>query len=130
MHFERAAGKHPIDTSKLADQFMRNSRTNDTPSDDGSDSADNNVFPDLGFDNSEAVNLHIRGLLAIEICRVIRSNGWSQRKAATIMGIPQPRVAEVMRMKLHHYTIDLLLKYLDKLGRKITIVIGPKDEVA
>jgi predicted XRE-type DNA-binding protein len=89
-----------------------------------------NIFKDLGFPDDEAENLHIRGLLAIEIGRVIKENGWTQRQAAKEMGIGQPRIAEVMKMRLDHYSVDLLIKYLDKLGRRVSLVVEKKTEVA
>jgi predicted XRE-type DNA-binding protein len=89
-----------------------------------------NIFKDLGFPDEEAENLHIRGLLAIEIGRIVKENGWTQRQAAKEMGIGQPRVAEVMKMRLDHYSIDLLIKYLDKLGRRVSLVVEKKTEVA
>ncbi len=42
----------------------------------------------------------------------------------------QPRIAEIMKMKLDHYTIDLLLKYLNRLGGRASLILGEKDEVA
>jgi hypothetical protein len=35
-----------------------------------------------------------------------------------------------MSMKLEHYSVDLLLKYLDKLGRLVSFVVEVKDDVA
>ncbi len=89
-----------------------------------------NVFKDFGFPADEAVNLLIRGQLAVQIINIIEKNGWSQRRAAKEMGVSQPRIAEIFKMKIDHYSIDMLLKYLDKLGQKVSFVIEPKNDVA
>jgi predicted XRE-type DNA-binding protein len=89
-----------------------------------------NIFKDLGFPEAEAVNLLARGELALEIRNVIQKNGWSQRRAASEMGVPQPRIAEIMSMRINHYSIDLLVKYLDKLGKRVSFVIEAKEDVA
>jgi predicted XRE-type DNA-binding protein len=94
------------------------------------DVGSDNIFKDLGFPDDEAVNLQLRGSLAIEISNIIEENGWTQRKAARELGVSQPRIAEIMKTKIDHYSIDLLLKYLDKLGRRISFVIKRKDDVA
>ena len=82
-----------------------------------------NIFEDLGFLEEEAANMLARGQLAIEIRKIIEANGWSQREAAQHMGIAQPRIAEVMKMKIEKFTIDTLIKYLGKLNRKVSLVI-------
>jgi predicted XRE-type DNA-binding protein len=86
-----------------------------------------NIFKDLGFTDEEATNFFVRGQLAIEITNLIIGRGWSQRKAAQELGVSQPRIAEIMSMKLDLYTIDTLLKYLDKLGQKVSFKVEPKE---
>jgi predicted XRE-type DNA-binding protein len=88
----------------------------------------NNIFRDLGFSDEEAANLHLRGLLAIKISEIIKQKGWSQRQAAREIGVPQPRIAEIMKSRIDHYSIDLLIKYIDKLGFQVSIDVEPKTE--
>jgi predicted XRE-type DNA-binding protein len=90
-----------------------------------------NIFVDLGFSQPEAANLYVRGQLALEIRKLIQANGWSQREAARKMEIAQPRVAEVMKMRIENFSIDTLVNYLSKLGCKVSMVVEPNsDEVA
>ncbi len=86
-----------------------------------------NVFEDIGFSKEQAINLLVRADLMIEIRRIIRGNGWSQRKAAKELGVAQPRIAEIMGLKIDCFSVDALLKYLDKLGQKISFDIKPKE---
>ena len=89
-----------------------------------------NIFKDLGFSDEEAASMHTRGQLAIEIKKIIEAHGWSQREAAKEMGIAQPRVAEIIKMRIEHFTIDTLIKYLGKLHHKVSVVVEPEDDVA
>ena len=90
-----------------------------------------NIFRDLGFPEDEAVSMQARGQLAIEIRKIIEAEGWSQREAARKMGVAQPRIAEVMKMRIENFSIDTLIKYLGKLNRKVSLVVeAASDEVA
>jgi predicted XRE-type DNA-binding protein len=89
-----------------------------------------NIFVDLGFSEDEAVSLLARSELAMEIRNIIEEKGWTQHRAAKEMGVAQPRIAEIMKMRLEHYSIDQLLKYLNKLGRRVSFVIEKKNRVA
>jgi predicted XRE-type DNA-binding protein len=122
--------KHRKDGKTERGKHMRKLRKDGSDTEMAFEVGSGNIFQDLGFPDDEAENLHIRGLLAIEIGKIIKENGWTQRQAAKEMGIGQPRVAEVMKMRLDHYSVDLLLKYLDKLGRRVLLVVEKKAEVA
>jgi predicted XRE-type DNA-binding protein len=83
-----------------------------------------NIFVDLGFPKEQAVNMLARANLMGVIRLAIQENGWTQSHAARVLNISQPRVAEIMGMKTQHYSVDLLLKLLDRLGRKVTFVVA------
>lgn len=89
-----------------------------------------NIFKDLGFPDDQAVNLLARADLMIQIRRIIKERGWSQRKAARELDVAQPRIAEIMGLKIDCFSVDALLKYLDKLGQRVSFVVEPKEEVA
>ena len=89
-----------------------------------------NIFVDLGFPEEEAVNMLVRANLMGTIRQIIRGNGWTQEQAAKILKVKQPRVAEIMSMKTQHYSIDLLMKLLDRLGRRVSVTVENKSEVA
>jgi predicted XRE-type DNA-binding protein len=80
-----------------------------------------NVFKDIGFSDAEAQSLLIRSTLMIEIERIVRANGWTQAKAAKILGITQPRVSEIMSDHVDLFTVDTLIKYLSMLGREVSV---------
>lgn len=89
-----------------------------------------NIFKDLGFSNEEAVNLLARADLMSHIRSLIQEHGWSQRQAARELGVPQPRIAEIMGMRTERFSVDLLLKYIDKLGQRVHFMFTDKSEVA
>jgi predicted XRE-type DNA-binding protein len=55
-----------------------------------------NVFRDLGF-REEAEHLLVRADLMIQVQKLIESRGLKQRTAIKILGVPQPRVSDLLR---------------------------------
>jgi predicted XRE-type DNA-binding protein len=80
-----------------------------------------NVFKDMGIPDEEATYLVMRSDLMIEIEKTIKSRGWTQAHAAKIIGVAQPRIAELFSSRIDLFSIDTLIKYLYKLGREVTI---------
>ena len=60
-----------------------------------------------------------RAELMLKLRDIIQENGWTQREAARILGVGQPRVAEIMSFNTKYFSVDLLLKYLSKLGMQV-----------
>ena len=86
-----------------------------------------NVFKDIGYSDSEAANLMARAELMLKLRDIIQENGWTQREAARILGVGQPRVAEIMSFNTKYFSVDLLLKYLSKLGMQVEFSFKNKD---
>lgn len=82
-----------------------------------------NVFADLGFPPEEAINMLARAELMGALRQILRDSGWTQVEAAKVLNVAQPRVAEIMSMKTQLYSVDLLMKLLNKLGRRVSISI-------
>jgi len=58
----------------------------------------------------------------LKVRDIIQENEWSQREAARILGVGQPRIAEIMSFNTKDFSVDMLLKYLSKLGPQGTLV--------
>jgi predicted XRE-type DNA-binding protein len=86
-----------------------------------------NVFRDLGFPAAEAESLLIRCDLMIEIEKIIKERGWTQAKAARMLGIAQPRISELVHGKIERFTVDTLLQYLSMLGKRVTFDIKDSE---
>ncbi len=84
-----------------------------------------NVFADIGFDKEEAANLAIRSELMIEIERIIKKRKLTQSAAARLLEVSQPRISDLKNGKIERFTIDMLVKMLGKLNRKVDFKIKP-----
>jgi predicted XRE-type DNA-binding protein len=80
-----------------------------------------NVFADLGLPNPE--ERLAKAQLALQISRIIERRGLTQRVAAQLMGIDQPKVSHILHGRLADYSTERLLGFLRALGRDIDIVI-------
>lgn len=80
-----------------------------------------NVFADLGFPDAE--ERLVKASLALEIERIIDQRKLTQRAAAKLMGIDQPKVSHIIRGRLEGYSTERLMGFLTALGRDIEIVV-------
>ncbi len=86
-----------------------------------------NIFRDLGFPEEEAVNLKARTKLMIAIEEILNKNKYTQQEAAKILGVAQPRVSDLYNGKIRRFTVDMLMKWLAKLGKEVTIKIDGRE---
>jgi predicted XRE-type DNA-binding protein len=84
------------------------------------------VFDDLGFSSSEAENLKIRAVLMRSIEDYITTHKLTQATAAKLMGVSQPRISDLMRGKIHQFTIDMLVNMLSKAHVSISLIIDDR----
>jgi predicted XRE-type DNA-binding protein len=75
-----------------------------------------NVFHDLGFSPEEAAHLRIRSALMAVASKLIAEQRLTQAKAATLFGVTQPRVSDLVRGKLELFSIDGLIEMLSRAG--------------
>ncbi len=54
-----------------------------------------NVYADLGFPDAE--EMFRKAQLTSEIDKIIKTRRWSRRKAAEVVGIPQPELSAMLR---------------------------------
>lgn len=83
-----------------------------------------NVFRDLGFRADDAEHLRIRALLMAEIAKVIRTRRLSQRSAAELLGVSQPRVSDLVRGRIDLFSIDALVDMLARAGKAVRLTIS------
>lgn len=86
-----------------------------------------NVFRDLGFPEEEAVNMLARSEMIIQIKNILDERKLTQTEAAKLLGVRQPRVSALYTGKLNDFTIDMLMKWLTKLGKRVTINVEDED---
>jgi predicted XRE-type DNA-binding protein len=83
-----------------------------------------NVYKDLEFPNAE--EMQAKAMLASSILSVIEKKKWTQDEAAKILGIKQPKVSLLCRGKFSGFSMEKLIKLLNKLNQDIEIVIKEK----
>src|SRR5262245_34257729 len=89
-----------------------------------------NVFRDLGYPNPEEALL--KAELAGRILQLVRERKLTQKRAAALLGIDQPKVSHLLRGKLAGFSTERLLRFVNALGQDVDIVIRPakSDEPA
>ena len=82
-----------------------------------------NVFADLGI--PDAGIALAKANLAHRICEVVQHRKLSQTKAADILGVNQPKVSDLMRGNLDGFSVERLLKFLNRLNQEVEISVRP-----
>lgn len=83
-----------------------------------------NVFEDLGIDQPE--DALAKSGLALSISRIVDENGWSDHAAASEAGLESSDILNLRVGRLANYTLDRLIKILNKLGQDVEIKVSAK----
>lgn len=75
-----------------------------------------NIFEALVDDPAEAADLQFKADLLIIIRKIVAERGWRQKQIGAALGIPQPRVSELMRGRIDLVSAEKLVSYLARLG--------------
>jgi predicted XRE-type DNA-binding protein len=73
-----------------------------------------NVFRDLGFGPEEAEHLRLRSALVAVVRQLIADRHLTQAKAASLFGVTQPRMSDLVRGKIERFSIDGLIEMLGR----------------
>ncbi len=85
-----------------------------------------NVFADLGL--ADAGTRLAKAELARSITVIIQERGLTQREAAQILEIDQPKVSAITRGRLGDFSLERLLVLVNRLGMDIDIAMSPNLE--
>ena len=83
-----------------------------------------NIFADLGFPDAEERMAKIN--LALQINFLIKRKKLTQKQAAELLGIDQPKISALSTGKLAGFSLERLFRFLTILGQDIIINITPK----
>jgi len=83
-----------------------------------------NVFRDLGFGAKEAESLRLRAELMVEVRRLIEARKLTQRSAASLLGVTQPRISDLIRGKIDLFSIDTLVNMLARAGMRVQLRVA------
>jgi predicted XRE-type DNA-binding protein len=81
------------------------------------------IFKQLGYDIDESAALLQRTLLLKTLKSELEKKGWSQKMAAEKLGISPQRISEICALKINLFSIDLLIKYLARLGKEVNFTV-------
>ena len=84
-----------------------------------------NVFRDLGFSEEEAEHLVIRADLLIQIQKVVTARRLKQAQLAKLLQVSQPRISDLLRGRVHLFSIETLIDMLGRLGVQVRLVVKP-----
>lgn len=80
-----------------------------------------NVFKDLGLKNPE--ERLAKAQLASQIMFILEDRKLTQTAAARVLGIAQPKVSNIYRGNLGEFSIERLMRLLNRLHRDVRIVV-------
>ncbi len=70
-----------------------------------------------------AENMKLRSGLMMALDRQITRAGWSQQDAAAMLGVSQPRISDLVRGKIHLFSLDMLVNMAAAAGMHIEMKI-------
>jgi predicted XRE-type DNA-binding protein len=82
-----------------------------------------NVYADLG--SPDADEMLVKAQLATKIKQIIKERSLTQQRAAEVLGMPQPKLSNMLRGQFRGISEAKMLECLAKLGRDVQIVVGP-----
>ena len=87
-----------------------------------------NVFADLGFRNPEEELFKAK--LVREIRGIIKRRKLTQTNAAAMLGLKQPDVSALVTGRVGKFSIDRLVRCLDRMDYKVDVVVRHKPRRA
>src|SRR5215207_5152650 len=85
-----------------------------------------NVFTDLGL--PDARTRLAKAELARSITAIIQERGLTQREAAQVLEVDQPKVSAITRGRLGDFSLERLLMLVNRVGMDIDIAVSPNPE--
>jgi predicted XRE-type DNA-binding protein len=82
-----------------------------------------NVFADLELDQAD-IRL-VKAGIAAQIADVIAERNLTQKQAAEMLGLDQPKISALTRGKLSGFTLERLLRFLNDLNYNVEIKLTP-----
>ena len=87
-----------------------------------------NVFAHLGFADPELELL--KSTMVQRIASVIRARKLTQKRAAEILGLDQPKISALLRGRFGGYSTDRLLRFLTALDQDVQLIVKAKPRHA
>ncbi|GAK73126.1 putative Xre family DNA-binding protein [Agrobacterium rubi TR3 = NBRC 13261] len=88
-----------------------------------------NIFESITEDSALAADLQFRSDALMTLIDIFEYKGWKQAEISEALGIPQPRVSELLRGKISLFSSDRLIGYLAKVGIRLKLSMGNDHKV-
>jgi predicted XRE-type DNA-binding protein len=82
-----------------------------------------NIFRNLGFDDAEAENLKLRSTLMQRVEKFVKQSNMTQSEAASVLGVTQPRLNQLLKGKIQLFSLDALVNMLANAGMRVTLTV-------
>jgi predicted XRE-type DNA-binding protein len=83
------------------------------------------IFKDFGFFDEDAAALTIKASLFRTLQRALKETGKPQKDVAKKLGVPQPKISDILNGKMSGFSIERLANYLLKLDYNICLDAQP-----
>lgn len=80
-----------------------------------------NVYADLGMVNSD--EMFVKAQLSAKIAEIIKLRKMTQMQAAEVLGMPQPKLSNMLRGQFRGISEAKMLECLTRLGRDVQIIV-------
>lgn len=85
---------------------------------------DQSIIEQLGYTGEDGLVLLLRVHLVRAIKEELSQRGWSQQQAAQVLGVKQPRISEIMQLRIDQFSVEKLSKLLYRLGKTVRLSVG------
>ena len=83
-----------------------------------------NVFADLGLPNAGLEQ--VKAQLTLVISTILRERGYTQTRAAKVLGLHQPQVSALKNNRPGRFALGSLLELLNRLDSDVEITVKPR----
>ena len=83
----------------------------------------NSVWDAIEDTPQQAASMRARSELMMNLSEVIREKGMTQGEAATLFGVTQPRISDLMRGKINLFSLDTLIDMAATAGMSPTVKV-------
>jgi predicted XRE-type DNA-binding protein len=87
-----------------------------------------NVFKDIGLPDHEA--MFAKAQLVVHLAKIIADRKLTQREASEIIGVPQPKLSNILRGQFRGISETKLMDCLLRLGNDVQIIVKPTRKKA
>lgn len=88
-----------------------------------SDKSFGSVWDAIESSPGEAENMKLRSTLMMALAEHVRRTGLSQSQAATVFGVTQPRVSDLIRGKINLFGLDTLVNMATAAGLRVEMSV-------